>query len=561
MHALQRFSDSTPRLRPAWLFALLSASITACVAPCVAFASPSSSDGIENGTTQWRSALHYTPQRNWMNDPNGLVYHNGLYHLFYQYNPGGIAWGNMSWGHATSRDLLHWREQPVAMHANAKEEIFSGSIVVDARNSSGLGPPHSTPLVALYTSVYKEGSGHAAGVQAQSLAYSLDDGTTWQQYKRNPVLTLEPESKQFRDPKVSWYAPGSYWLMTAVVADAHVVKMYRSDNLIDWTFLSDFSLPDIPHREALWEMPDLFPLPLDGDSSKQKWVMIVNVNPWSIAGGSGAMYFVGEFDGKTFTPEHIPPMGSDPSRYLWLDHGADYYAAGTFAGAPGGAPITIGWMSNWDYADRIPTTPWKGAMALPRKLALKTVDGTPKLTFEPVGQYAALVRASPTTKIGELSVSSGTQALPPSTRGIVQDIELTIDPQSAGRMGLIVRRSADGKTGTRIVYDARRQTLTLDRADSGVTGFSPAFSKRHIANLPLTGGALRLRVVIDRDSVEVFAHDGATVITDLVFPSLEDDRVAVFADNGTATFRDIAITNLSGEDYTEQADSRAITSK
>jgi levanbiose-producing levanase len=257
------------------------------------------------------------------------------------------------------------------------------------------------------------------------------------------------------------------------------------------------------------------------------------------------MYFIGEFDGKRFTPEHIPPPGSDPSRYLWLDHGADYYAAGTFAGAPGGAPVTIGWMSNWDYADRIPTTPWKGAMALPRKLALKTLDGAPKLTSEPVDQYAALVHASATTKIGELSVSSGTQALPPSTRGVVQDIELTIDPQSAQRMGLIVRRSANGKTGTRIVYDARRQTLTLDRADSGVTSFSPAFSKRHIVNLPLAGGALRLRVVIDRDSVEVFAHDGATVITDLVFPALEDDGVAVFADNGTATFRDIAITELS----------------
>ncbi|CAB3727080.1 glycoside hydrolase family 32 protein [Paraburkholderia rhynchosiae] len=554
MHPLQRFPNFIPRLRPAWLFALLSASIVACVAPCRAFASPASSDRVEDGTSQWRSALHYTPQRNWMNDPNGLVYHNGLYHLFYQYNPAGNAWGNMSWGHATSRDLLHWREHPVAMHADANEEIFSGSIVVDARNSSGLGAPHSPPLVALYTSAYKEGSGHAPGIQAQSLAYSLDDGKTWQPYKRNPVLTLAPESKQFRDPKVSWYAPGAFWLMSAVVADAHVVKMYRSDNLIDWTFLSDFSLPDTPHREALWEMPDLFPVPLDGDSSKQKWVMIVNVNPWSIAGGSGAMYFVGDFDGKTFKPEHMPPAGSDPSRYLWLDHGADYYAAGTFAGAPGGAPVTIGWMSNWDYADRVPTTPWKGAMALPRKLALKTINGTPQLTFEPVTQYAALVRASTTARIGELSVSSGTQALAPSTRGVVQDIELTISPQSAERAGLIVRASTDGKTGTRIVYDARLHTLTLDRSNSGVTGFSPAFSKQHIVNVDLTNGALRIRVVTDSDSVEVFANDGATVITDLVFPAREDDRVALFADNGTATFRDIAITDLSGEHGTGQAD-------
>lgn len=509
-----------------------------------ACAAPESSRANGAGTPQWRSALHYTPVRNWMNDPNGMVFYQGVYHLFYQHNPNGNFWGDMSWGHATSRDLIHWDEQPVAMPVNQNEEIFSGSIVVDQNNTSGLGTAGSPPLVALYTSVYKAGSGHAPGTQAQSIAYSNDGGRSWQSYKKNPVLTLNPESRHFRDPKVSWYAPGGYWLMTTVVADAQVIKLYRSRNLIDWEFLSDFSRPGIPHARALWEMPDLFSLPLDGDSKKQKWVMLLNVNPWSIAGGSGALYFVGSFDGKTFTPENEAPAGSDPSRLLWLDHGADYYAAGTFANVPGGKAITIGWMSNWDYAERVPTTPWRGAMALPRVLNLKTIDGKPRLTFAPVNQYSALVRANPTTRVNALNVASGRKELATATRGNVQNIGLTIAPGSAQRAGIVVRSSADGKVGTRIFYDTARQTLTLDRSHSGETNFSNAFSKQHIVNLPLTDGKLRLTVVVDRNSVEVFAADGRVVITDLIFPEAGNNRVAVFAEQGEASFIDIAVTNL-----------------
>ncbi len=535
---------ATPRALSAWLFTALAVSITACAAPSAVL------NADDAGTPQWRPAVHYTPQRNWMNDPNGLVYYKGLYHLFYQYNPHGNFWGDMSWGHASSRDLIHWNEQRVAMQANDTEEIFSGSIVVDTHNTSGLGAPGTPPLIALYTSVYKAGSGHPAGTQAQSLAYSTDDGQTWRQYARNPVLTLNPESQHFRDPKVSWYAPGGYWLMTTVVADAHVVKIYRSNNLIDWNFLSDFSLPDIPHRGALWEMPDLFALPLDGNPARQKWVMIVNVNPWSIAGGSGAMYFVGSFDGTTFTAENVAPVGSDPARYQWLDHGADYYAAGTFANAPGGKTVTVGWMSNWDYADRIPTTPWKGAMALPRELTLTTVGGAPRLTFTPAAQYASLVREHLATRVSSLDVASQSRELPRATRGTVQNIDVTITPGSARRAGLIVRGSASGDVGTRIVYDTASQTLTLDRSKSGETNFSNAFSKQHIVGVPLENGMVRLRVVVDRNSVEVFAggdQGSRTVITDLIFPSRSDDRVSVFADGGEATFSDIAITNLAAE--------------
>lgn len=515
----------------------------ACAA-CTRVAATPCNAPADNGTPQWRPAVHYTPARNWMNDPNGLVYDNGRYHLFYQYNPLGRDWGNMSWGHATSTDLVHWREHPVAMRANATEEIFSGSIVADRLNTSGLGKPGHPPLVALYTSVYKAGSGHAPGIQAQSLAYSLDHGTTWQPYAHNPVLTLDPESKQFRDPKVTWYAPGGYWLMTTVVADAHVVKLYRSDDLIHWTFLSDFMRPGVPHDGTLWEMPDLVPLPLDGDPARIRWVMIVNVNPWSIAGGSGAMYFVGNFDGRTFTPDRIAPAGSDPAQFRWVDHGADFYAAGTFSGAPGTRPVAIAWMSNWDYAAKVPTAPWRGATTLPRELSLKTIDGEPALVVAPAAAFDAWADGRPAVHEGDLTVDSTTRALSATTRGVVQRITVTIAPQHAAQAGLIVRRSADGSVGTRIVYDTEKRTLTLDRSQSGETNFADTFSREHIVNLPLEHGQLRLEIVVDRGSVEVFANGGRVALTDLIFPPLDADRIAVFAEQGRATFSGLTVTQL-----------------
>lgn len=524
---------------------LLICAVQASAGACSAAGDAPTADA--GGTPQWRPLLHYTPQRNWMNDPNGLVYFQGRYHLFYQYNPHGNDWGNMSWGHASSADLLHWQEHAVAMPATATEEIFSGSIVVDRDNTSGLGSADAPALVALYTSAYKAGSGHEAGIQAQSLAYSTDGGASWHAYARNPVLTLQPESRNFRDPKVSWYAAGGYWLMTTVVADAQVVKIYRSRNLIDWEFLSDFGPLGIQKPGMLWEMPDLFPLPLDGDPGNVKWVMIVNVNPWSIAGGSGAQYFVGRFDGTVFTAENVPPPDSDPSRYLWLDHGADFYAAGTFAHVPDGRTVAIAWMGNWDYAAQVPTAPWRGAMTLPRQLALKTIDGTPRLVHAPVDEYARRVQRGHGESFGTVTVEAASSDLGPRARGTVQDIALAIRPGAARRAGLVVRGSADGTVGTRIFYDTAEGALTVDRARSGDTGFSPAFSKQHIVYLPLEEGTLRLRVVVDRGSVEVFAGGGRAVVTDLIFPALDDDHVAVFAEQGAASFEDIRITSLQGE--------------
>lgn len=263
------------------------------------------------GQEQYRPAVHFSPEKNWMNDPNGMVFHNGVYHLYYQHNPSGNIWGNMSWGHATSPDLVHWKEQPLAISTDDQEDVFSGSVVVDKDNSSGFGTAENPPLVAIYTSAYKDASPHR-GLQAQSLAYSLDDGLTWTKYSGNPVLNRN--SANFRDPKVFWYSSpegGGYWVMTAVEATDHKVVLYKSTDLKDWTALSEFGPANA--TGGLWECPDLFPLAVDGDPNNVKWVMVVNINPGGVAGGSAGQYFVGSFDGTTFTSESTKPSEALPA--------------------------------------------------------------------------------------------------------------------------------------------------------------------------------------------------------------------------------------------------------
>ncbi|HEY5820853.1 MAG TPA: glycoside hydrolase family 32 protein, partial [Propionibacteriaceae bacterium] len=255
----------------------------------------------------YRPALHFTPQQGWMNDPNGLVYAKGVYHLFFQHNPFGTAWGNMSWGHATSPDLMTWTEQPIAIPQTrtsdgvSTEDIFSGSVVVDQNNSSGFGTLEDPPMVAIYTSAYTPAHPRYPGVQAQSLAYSRDDGQTWTKYSGNPVLSRNTDN--FRDPKVFWYdgPGGSYWVMAAVVATEHQVVLYRSSDLKNWTYMSDFGPANAVGGQ--WECPDLFPLAVNGDPTNLKWVLVVNLNPGAVAGGSGGQYFVGDFDGVTFTSQ------------------------------------------------------------------------------------------------------------------------------------------------------------------------------------------------------------------------------------------------------------------
>lgn len=496
------------------------------------------------GTPQWRPAAHFSPAENWMNDPNGLVFDDGTYHLFYQHNPNGNFWGDMSWGHATSTDLVNWTELPVAMEATEDTEYFSGAIVIDHDNTSGLGTPGAPAWVALYTRVYGEGSGHPPGTQAQALAYSSDHGRTWTQYEGGePVLTLEPESQSFRDPKVFWYAPGNHWVMATVVADDRVVKLYRSDDLLDWEWLRDVRGIGAGAEDpsVLWEMPDLFPLPVEG--GEDKWVLLLSINPGSVAGGSGMQYFVGDFDGTTFTPQDVAPQGSDPTDFPWVDRGADFYAATTVSHAPDERRVAIGWMGNWDYAADVPTTPWRGAMAIPRDLALVRDGDTLTLTSTISPEALDALGTGTRTTIGDTEVSDTTSSLGADHCADRQLISTTLTPGDAASAGLVLRTGTDGHEGTRLTYDTAGQTLTLDRSGSGVTNFSEAFSLEHVVPLPLRDGSLDLTILVDRSSVEVFADGGRRVITDIVLPPTDDTCLALFAEGGAARFGDVLVTS------------------
>lgn len=828
----------------------------------------------ELGDEQYRPAIHFSPAKNWMNDPNGMVFHKGVYHLYYQHNPSGNTWGNMSWGHATSTDLVHWKEQPLAISTDDQEDVFSGSVVVDKDNSSGFGTAENPPMVAIYTSAYKDPSPHR-GLQAQSLAYSLDDGQTWTKYSADPVLNRN--SANFRDPKVFWHSTpdgGGYWVMAAVEAMDHKVLLYKSTNLKDWTALSEFGPANA--TGGLWECPDLFPLAVDGDPNNVKWVMVVNINPGGVAGGSAGQYFVGSFDGTTFTSEstkpsdslpagtpiagfndgtyngwtvnnepgnwkngpfadtpaagalegqnpvtgfagaglvnsfndhdwplgsmsspdftvnsdyinflvgggkhprvsdkldNTPPAGdllfngfevpdgstladagwtgtgdlapsfqpatsggdyyigakrintwetgstpgddrqgtltspeftltrsfvsllvgggqrspetgqvleaqllvdgnvvrtlagddagqlnwkgwdvsefagraaqlrivdqatggwghltldhvmltdqasvprsdettvnlvvdgqvvrsttgansevldwanwdvsefkgrqaqirivdnnrfgwghiladefiasSEPATprlnsYDWLDYGRDYYASVSFGNMPEDKRVMLGWMNNWDYANTVPTSPWRSAMSLPREVGLTQTPAGPRLTQQAVKQVDKLgSKASYSDKKGR-SIAPGTHPLPASASGDVQRIDLTFAPGTAVKSGITVL--GDGTSSTAIGYDASTGEVYVDRGNSGATGFHPLFTSVDAAPVVVNpDGTVTLRIYVDRSSVEVFAQGGQRTITDQVFPGAGAGEVALFADGGTAHLKSLTVTPL-----------------
>jgi len=490
----------------------------------------------------FRPALHYTARNTWLNDPNGLIHHQGLYHLYYQNNPFGNTWGNMSWGHATSENLADWTEQPVAISCDEHEDIFSGSIVFDSQNSSGFGTETAPPLVAVYTSAYKEAS-PLHGVQAQSLAYSLDGGFTWKKHAGNPVLSRN--SANFRDPKVFRYdgGAGSYWVMAAVEAGDFKVVLYKSEDLKTWEHLSDFGPANA--TGGIWECPDLFALPVDGNPLELKWVLTVNLNPGGPNGGSAGQYFTGDFDGVKFTSDSTITSGEqDPDRleeYNWLDWGRDYYAAVSFSDAPEGRRIMIGWMNNWDYANQIPTSPWRSPMSLPRELSLATVGGRTRLV-QNVVEEAMSRHAAPAVQSQPIHLSGETRPVP-ATVGPVQLIEADFTAGTAEEFGLIVRGS--GTEGTRIGINPAQGRLILDRTASGDTGFHDGFPSVDTAPINARDGRYRLKIYVDHCSVEVFAQHGELVLTDLIFPDKTSTGVSIYARGGSATFESLTITPLA----------------
>jgi len=481
-------------------------------------------------TEPHRPQFHFTPPAMWMNDPNGLVYLDGEYHLFYQYYPDDTVWGPMHWGHAVSRDLVRWEHLPIALYPDEHGYIFSGSAVVDRDNTSGLGKDGDAPLVAIFT--YHDPERGKAGTndhETQGIAYSHDRGRTWTKYEKNPVLPNVGRHRDFRDPNVFWHDDTQRWVMALSVSDH--VELWASPDLKDWTYLSSFGQEWGAHG-GVWECPDLFPIDVEG-SDERRWVLILNLNPGGPQGGSGTQYFVGDFDGTTFTLDERFAATLESDKAVWLDSGRDNYAGITWYGVPpeDGRRIFIGWMSNWDYAQQVPTSAWRSAMTVPRSLRLVSTDAGYRLHASPVRELEVLrrdpVALGERTFADEIDIAVHT----PSQA----EVELVFDLAStdAREVGILLRNEAGEEY--RIGFDLERAQFVSDRRNAGVHGFSDKFGDR-VHKAPRAGDSetLRMHLLLDVASVEMFADDGATVMTEIFFPSTQFNALSLYAEGGEA---------------------------
>ena len=473
---------------------------------------------------KYRPAFHHSPLYGWMNDPNGMVYTDGRWHLYYQTNPYGSKWQNMTWGHSSSPDLINWEHHPVAIEPDGLGTIFSGSCAVDSTNSAGFG---KDAIIALYTS--------AAASQIQSLAWSNDGGMTFNKYPGNPVVTLESEA---RDPNMFWDKANYCWVLVLAHALEHEMLIFTSPDMKEWTLESAFG-KGLGAQGGVWECPDLFPLKIDG-TGDTKWVLLCNLNPGGPFGGSGTQYFIGDFDGKTFTPD-TDAQGNVPTK--WLDHGKDHYATVSWSDAPDGRRTVIGWMSNWQYAAEVPTKQFRSANTLPREMQLfRDTDGELYVASVPSPELEAL-RASTFRKPS--SMSAGTKErkinLPTANDGICE-ILLTVDPRKASDVIMTLANNA-GEHVT-ITYDVDAQTLAFDRRKSGVTDFSQDFPAVTVTPVHSRDGLLNLRMFVDRASIELFANGGRAVMTNLVFPTSPYSTMTVKAVGGNARISDLTVYSL-----------------
>ena len=477
-----------------------------------------------------RPAYHFTPPAHWMNDPNGLVYYRGLYHLFYQYNPDATVWGPMHWGHAVSRDLVHWQDRPIALAPDATGMIFSGSAAVDWHNTSGLSHDGVPPLLALFT--YDNPAARKAGQpsQSQGLAYSLDAGETWRKYAANPVLRADAGQADFRDPKVFWHAPTKSWVMALAVGDH--AELFGSSNLARWHRLSRFG-GGLGAHGGVWECPDLLPIAVEG-STRTRWVLIQSVNPGGPNGGSATQYFVGDFNGTTFTPDPAFVRSIAAHGPRWIDWGRDNYAGVAWSDLPRTDPrtIMIGWMNNWDYGQKTPTSTWRSAMTLPRELSLYRLgDGSMALRQRPVREIRALERPLVTLPARNLAGAS-TVAVPGESVSRAH-IELSFAlPRHRTSVGIELSNSLGDRYT--FSYDARTNAFVSDRTHSGVVDFAPGFAS--IDRAPRASGnrVVRMSFYIDTTSVEAFLDHGTTAMTTALFPRAPYTRLQVFAHGGPA---------------------------
>lgn len=472
---------------------------------------------------KYRPQFHFSPEANWMNDPNGMVYYEGEYHLFYQYYPDSTVWGPMHWGHAVSADMVHWKHLPVALAPDEHGYIFSGSAVVDWNNTSGLGKDEQPPLVAIFT--YHDMDGQKAGkidYETQGIAYSNNKGRTWTKYGE-PVLK-NPGIKDFRDPKVSWHENIQKWIMTLAVKDH--IEFYSSSNLIDWKKESEFG-KELGAHGGVWECPDLFQLEVEGE---KKWILFVSINPGGPNGGSATQYFVGEFDGSIFTTEQTEK---------WIDYGRDNYAGVTWSDIPkeDGRRLFIGWMSNWDYAQVVPTEKWRSAMTIPRELVLEKVDGEYVVASVPVIEMEKIRNEKVEITSGVVSgkMQLDVKNINPMCLEMNVGFQLTNDSQfgSPEEFGIVLSNKKGEKF--RIGYSPSETQFFTDRSNAGINSFSDKFASKSVVPYNASN-EMELSVFVDEASVEVFVDEGKLVLTDIVFPTEPYNKVELFSTNGSIMF-------------------------
>lgn len=464
------------------------------------------------GKEKYRPQFHYTSPKNWVNDPNGLVYLDGEYHLFYQYNPFGTKWGHMSWGHAVSKDLKTWKTLPIALKEfdnadGSQTMIFSGCVVIDENNTSGLFTKgFKKGMVAMFTSHVTKDQKDIA--QHQSLAYSSDKGRTWKYYSKNPVLDIG--STNFRDPNVIWYAPKNKWIVSVVKALEYKIQFYESANLKDWTLLSEFGKQGDTTR--IWECPSLFQIPVEG-TNEQKWVVMLSSGHRQ-NNYLGMQYFVGDFDGKTFTPQ----KQNEP---FFVDEGKDFYAAVPFYNRPKSQkdPIIIGWINDWEYAREIPTSTWRGSFSVPRKLSLFQENGIYHLKQTPIVSeniYTETITLNANDKINSQKIR-----IKDNKYHLVLNINLLASK------GFILDLLKNAEEKSVLSYDIATETLSFDRTKSGNVDFHERFKSIESMKVKPKNGQLKLEILVDKSIVEIYANDGEKVLTDMVFPNKDKGGIEI----------------------------------